>query len=164
MPGRQTGSGGHHPEVGGQASRGDPRLAPTTPTGLEPGQVAGQSLSQANSVVTAAFTVREGQRTRAGPNGVPGNKSSYSAHVLLSPKLYLWVLFWRYLCNRQKQTLETARHRTYKEKAGSWAVTRRPAEDGITFQLPTGKSGSLLRSEGGPCPAISPHPQAPVSP
>jgi len=43
VPSRQTESGGHHPEVGGQASRGDPRQAPTAPAGLEPGQVAGHS-------------------------------------------------------------------------------------------------------------------------
>lgn len=107
VPGRRTGSGGNHPTVGGQASWGDhqrhqPPLQDWSQANRE------DLVSSANSRcwvllrLWAALAVRKGQRIRVDTNSVLGRESSYSAHVLSSPKLYLPMLFQGYLCNRQR--------------------------------------------------------------
>lgn len=69
-------------DVGGQAYGARPRPAGRT---FFPKQTAIEHRSDSRT----AFTVRKEQRIRGDPNGVGGNKSSYSAHVLFSPKLYV---------------------------------------------------------------------------
>lgn len=98
-------------DVGSQAYGASPRPADGT---LFPKQTA---VVERRSDSRTAFTVRKGQRIRGDPNGVGGNKSSYSAHVLFPPKLYVCCFGDTYVTAKSKHWRQQAQKPTKRRPA-----------------------------------------------